>query len=78
MQSLEVLFAHYPKAQIKESGKKYLNNGNPLSISHLVAKDNYEDGHFIRIYNENNQFVALYKWNAERQMLEVEKMFMVG
>ena len=78
MQSLEVLFAHYAKAQIKESGKKYLNNGNPLSLNHLTQVNRYEDGTFIRIYNEEDQFVALYKWNEKHQMLEVEKMFMVG
>lgn len=75
MQSLEVLFAHYPKVQIKESGKKYLSNGNALLIEHLKEKHNFEEGAFIRIYNEQNKFVALYKWNAKRQLLEVEKMF---
>lgn len=78
MQDLEVLFAHYLKAQIKESGKKYLNNGNPLSMKHLNDVQHYEEGTFVRIYNEQDQFVALYKWNEKRQLLEVEKMFMVA
>ena len=78
MQSLEVLFAHYPKAQINKNGTKYLNNGNPLSTHHLCEKETYEEGALIRIYNEQGQFAALYKWNKKRNMLEVEKMFMVG
>ena len=75
LHSLEVLFAHYKKAQIKESGQKYLANGNPLSPNHLKEKIDYSDGAFIRIYNQDEKFVALYKWNEKRQLLEVEKMF---
>ena len=82
MQSLEVLFAHYPKAQIKESGKKYLENGNAFSIEHVISvqyideQSDLKDGTLIRIYNENGRFVALYKWNEKRHLLEVEKMFL--
>ena len=82
MQSLEVLFAHYPKAQIKESGKKYLENGNAFSIEHVISvqyideQSDLKDGALIRIYNENGRFVALYKWNEKRHLLEVEKMFL--
>ena len=75
MHSLEVLFAHYQVAQINESGKKYLANGNALSLQHLKEMQSFADGELVRIYNAEGKFVALYKWNEKRQLLEVEKMF---
>ncbi|MBE6021777.1 MAG: tRNA pseudouridine(55) synthase TruB [Cellulosilyticum sp.] len=72
---LDTLFAHLPKAQIKAEGRKYLANGNPLAMGHLKDAQGFEAGMFIRIYNEQDKFVALYKWNEKRKLLEVEKMF---
>lgn len=75
MHGLEEIFADYPKVCINELGQKYLSNGNPLKMQHLIGHKAYEDGALIRIYDTQNEFRALYKWNAKRQLLEVEKMF---
>lgn len=75
MHGLEEIFSDYPKVCINELGQKYLSNGNPLKKQHLMQNDAYEDGAVIRIYDVQNEFRALYKWNAKRQLLEVEKMF---
>ena len=75
IQTLEVLFSHYPKAQIKKSGRKYLDNGNAFEIKHLEKWNGLADGEMIRIYSDEGSFRALYKWNEKRHLLEVEKMF---
>ena len=75
IQTLEDIFSHFPKTQIKESGKKYLDNGNALELKHLEKWAGLADGEMIRIYSEEGSFRALYKWNEKRQLLEVEKMF---
>ena len=75
VQTLERLFSHYPKAQIIESGKKYLDNGNAIERRHLEKWEALTDGQMIRIYSEKGIFRALYKWNEKRQLLEVEKIF---
>lgn len=75
LHEVEKIFSAYPQAEVNEKGEKYLANGNALLMQHLKTSDCYSDGMLIRIYNSCSQFTALYKWNAERQMLEVEKMF---
>lgn len=75
--ALEVLFAHYPRVQIRETGKKFLDNGNALWKEHIEEFGALENGKLVRMYNEKGVFKALYKWNAKRGYFEVEKMFSV-
>lgn len=75
VQTLEVLFKDYKKVTINELGKKRLTNGNALMIKHIVEPIDCLSQELVRVYNENNQFVALYKWNPTQKVLEVERMF---
>lgn len=72
--SLEYIFEGYPKAIIRESGRKFLANGNPLKKEQLQDLGDWNNSSLLRVYDEG-QFMALYKWNHEKALFEVEKMF---
>ena len=75
IRTLELIFKDYRKVTINESGKKRLTNGNALTMKHVTQSIECTPQELIRVYDENNQFIALYKWNATQKILEVERMF---
>lgn len=78
MKALGLLFDEYQKVTINDWGKKLLMNGNALAMKHIVEKVNFLPGELICVYNEQGNFTALYKWNNERNLLEVERMFQIS
>ncbi len=72
---MEVLFSSYKKVKINELGKKLLDNGNALGMKHITEQIDFIPKEMIRVYNEKNHFVGLYKWNDIKNILEVERMF---
>lgn len=75
MKPLERLFSEYQKVMINEYGKKLLINGNALAMKHLTQKVSFKPDELVCVYDELNTFVALYKWNNSKNMLQVERMF---
>lgn len=75
IKTLEALFKGYKKVTVNQLGKKLLANGNALTMKHITEQIEYSPQELIRVYNEKNYFVALYKWNDTKNILEVERMF---
>ena len=75
IRTLEVLFSDYKKFTVNQLGKKLLDNGNALSMKHIVEQIDCSAQELVRVYDEKNHFVALYKWNSTKNILEVERMF---
>lgn len=68
----------YPKLKVNQENDVTIQNGNPLKQSAFI---NYHDIDFngykdlIRIYDYNNNFIALYKYNINRNLFRPVKMF---
>lgn len=75
IRTLEVLFNDYKKVTINKLGKKLLDNGNALMMKHIIEEIDCSPQELIRVYDEKNHFIALYKWNDTKKILEVERMF---
>lgn len=75
IKELEVIFSDYKKVTINASGKKLLNNGNALAMKHITEQILCAPQELIRVYDDKNRFIALYKWNDIKNILEVERMF---
>lgn len=73
--TIESFFENYPKLKINAAGEKFLKNGNPLSLNMVEAFDETMKKDFVRIYNMQDEFSALYKWQESKNSLQVEKMF---
>ncbi len=72
---VEELFSIYPVVHVTKAGEKLLYNGNALRKKDI---ENFNDSYMntlIRVVDTSNQFIALYKWNAEKSCFKVERMF---
>lgn len=73
--SLEDIFKDVPKVQVKESANKFLYNGNKLSMNNLAEVPDVLQDELVRVYDSNNQFIALYNLDHQDHCFQVEKMF---
>lgn len=73
---IEEIFKMYPKVQVSKQGEKLLLNGNALNKKDLsVFEEGYKET-LIRVLDCSGRFIALYKWQAEKQCFMVERMFL--
>ena len=76
VQPMDKLLAGVPKADVLDSSVKLLSNGNRISLSGLLSKDDIETlkaSQFIRIYLKG-ELKALYSYDDEKKDFKVFKM----
>ncbi|MCR5793138.1 MAG: tRNA pseudouridine(55) synthase TruB [Lachnospiraceae bacterium] len=77
--SIDSVFMEMPEAKVLSAGMKFLNNGNSLKLSYLsssASADELMQAEQIRIYNERDEFSAIYKYDDKQRMFVPEKMFL--
>ena len=57
----DYIFQSYRKIVLSPLSERILKNGVPLNLFRAGIKNIYEDDEFVRIYNENGDFLALGK-----------------
>ena len=91
---VEKMFSDLPSIRVLESAQKALLNGNQLKDSEIVkcgkadrnTTDNAkkelepmaEDNSEYRVYDAENRFVAVYRYDRERKIFTPVKMFLEG
>ena len=71
------LFLEYPKVKVgNKSEHALLTNGNPLAARKLKIDDQYRvDGQWLRLYDLDDNFIALYTYDTEKRRVKPLKMF---
>ena len=69
---VDEIFEDYNKVVLNDSQVKLAYNGNPVPFKVLSA----DTGNKIRAYDENGNFIGLYKADEEKRMFRLEKMFL--
>ena len=69
---IEDILACYPKVTIKKQAEKLLLNGNKFDINSVVPTGITQD---VRVYDTNNNFVALYSYDKVKKEYKPLKMF---
>ena len=69
---VDEIFEDYKKVVLNDSQVKLAYNGNPVPFKVLSA----DTGNKIRAYDENGNFIGLYKADEEKRMFRLEKMFL--
>ena len=71
------LFLEYPKVKVHtKSEHALLTNGNPMAARKLRIDDQYRvDGQWLRLYDLNDNFIALYIYDTEKRRVKPLKMF---
>lgn len=71
------LMPDIPELHISAKGAKLLANGNKLSADSFVENQIYMDT-YVKVYDENGRFVALYEYSDEKRQYVPFKMFPVS
>ena len=72
--TIESVFREYPKVHAKPFAEKALYNGNKLNLGD-VGEVTALDGEFIRIYDQHDNFIGIYKVDKSTSSLIVDKIF---
>ena len=72
------LFVQYPKVKVSnKSEHALLTNGNPLAARKLRMNEEHRvDGQWLRLYDLDDRFVALYQYDTEKRRIKPLKMFL--
>ena len=71
------LMPDIPELHISAKGEKLLANGNKLSADSFVENQIYRDT-YVKVYDENERFAALYEYSDEKRQYVPFKMFPVS
>lgn len=71
------LMPDIPELHISAKGAKLLANGNKLSADSFVENQIYMDT-YVKVYDENERFAALYEYSDEKRQYVPFKMFPVS
>lgn len=69
-------FMEYTKMISKKSGRKYLDNGNKLYGNQVIVEKEVVPDEILRTYNDDDEFVGLYRYDAESETFVPYKMFL--
>ena len=77
---LDALFPQYPQIVVKKKWEKLAYNGNGLPVRAVFygGQDKSQkplDGEFVRLYDEEGQFLAIYQYTASKNEYSIIKMF---
>jgi len=82
---IEEFFRDLDMVHLKDECIKYAMNGNPFKICDIAdendledetSKDDlYEDGEMVRVYDKNNVFYGIYKYNSKIKSFRIDKFF---
>ena len=73
---VDQMFTSYKAAVVKNRWMALAKNGNVLPYQAVTVKDEpLADQEKIRLYDEEGQFIALYKWEEKRREYQIKKMF---
>ena len=72
--SPDYVFSNYKKITLNPFCERILKNGVPVNLRRANIKNDYTNGEFIRIYNEQNEFLALCRL-IDDELLKLEITF---
>lgn len=73
---VDQMFTSYKAAVVKNRWMALAKNGNVLPYQAVTVNgEPLADQEKIRLYDEEGQFIALYKWEEKRREYQIKKMF---
>lgn len=73
---MDAMFSEYDAVTLKREFASFAYNGNIFMPKHITEKIELSDGKRVRVYDEDGQFIAIYKFEKEKWVFRVEKMFL--
>lgn len=71
---VDTVFGQYKKIQIQKDMEKRLRNGNTLCLEEI--QEILNDQEYVRVYDSEGHFAAIYKYVRKENFLQIVKMFL--
>lgn len=75
LQTTDTVFLQYKKAIVKREYNKLLYNGNRMCPAMFEAYDSDWEKDAVRVYDEKEQFIGIYKFQIDRKDYKPLKVF---
>lgn len=72
---IDKMFLEYEAVSVKDEYMSFVYNGNVFFPKHLNKFVELVDGKMVRVYDRQERFIAIYKFNKEKYLFKIEKMF---
>lgn len=83
---MDAMFDEYPGMTVQGTWESLAKNGNPLPLEAFREGEDPrgwlwapsgENPEYVRIYDEKGRFIAVYRWQKEKEEYRIVKMFYV-
>lgn len=75
LRSIDEMFPDYKKIKVKGKYCSLLYNGNPFYDNQTETMVMAEDGEHVLVYDHENRFVGIYRYETRTRMFKIVKMF---
>ncbi|MDE6251611.1 MAG: tRNA pseudouridine(55) synthase TruB [Lachnospiraceae bacterium] len=75
---IDKLFMNYASCKVKKKYNILIYNGNKFAEDNILNKVSPKDGEHFRIYDEDGNFIGIYKYDMSETMFIPVKMFLAG
>ena len=72
---IDEMFSKYEAITLKEEYMSFVYNGNTFAPKHLNQYVELTDEKMVRVYDNQGNFIAIYKFIKDKYMFKIEKMF---
>ncbi len=76
LRPVDDLFRQYPKATVKESAGKLLENGNRIPVTELLLWQKEWEAAPVRLYDGRGRFAGIYRYQPEAEDMKPIKIFL--
>lgn len=76
LRPVDDLFRQYPKATVKESAGKLLENGNRIPVTELLLWQKEWEAGPVRLYDGRGRFAGIYRYQPEAEDMKPIKIFL--
>ncbi|MDD6858350.1 tRNA pseudouridine(55) synthase TruB [Lachnospiraceae bacterium HCP1S3_C3] len=78
MKPIDGVFEKYQKCVVKKEYNVLIYNGNKFSPPNVLNRTDAKDGEEVRVYDEDNFFIGIYRYNENEKKYVPVKMFLTG
>lgn len=76
LQRTEDVLSAYPKLVMNKEFERFVHNGNPFLIKHVAVPNQAPLEDMVRVYDGDNNFIGLYKYDKDKERYSPVKMFL--
>lgn len=78
MKPIDGVFEMYQKCVVKKEYNVLIYNGNKFSPPNVLNRTDAKDGEEVRVYDEDNFFIGIYRYNENEKKYVPVKMLLTG